>query len=228
MLQNDNLLNLLQDKLDNNKDEVQELVQKLFTENLEKTECRLIKQNEKKLKKLHELSKKIYKQEQHIQEIEDKFAILSTLTTKYGNPKPYITLGTIIKNGENYFVCIIPRCDAVRKKQGEHNYPFLKLKEAQDKFSLVVKDQSYKKFKIIDKPEELIMIKLKKDSADPNTPLYADELKFIGINEAGNEIQYTWIAELKREKAQAILNKFAAKLSRVGYNESEYLRRSDQ
>ncbi len=223
-----NLLNLLQEKLTNDKDKVQELVKKLFTENLEKTECKLIKQNEKKLKKLHDLSQKIYKPKQCVQEIEDKFAILSTLTTKYSNPKPYMTLGTIIKNGENYFVCIIPRCDAVRKKQGEHNYPFLELKETHDKFSLVIKDQNYKKFKIMDKPEELIMIKMKKDYADFNTPLYANELGFIGIDESDNEIKYTWIAELKREKAQAILNKFAAQLSRVGFNESEYLRRSYQ
>ncbi len=226
--QGNNLLNLLQEKLTNDKDKVQELVKKLFTENLEKTECKLIKQNEKKLKKLHDLSQKIYKPKQCVQEIEDKFAILSTLTTKYSNPKPYMTLGTIIKNGENYFVCIIPRCDAVRKKQGEHNYPFLELKETHDKFSLVIKDQNYKKFKIMDKPEELIMIKMKKDYADFNTPLYANELGFIGIDESDNEIKYTWIAELKREKAQAILNKFAAQLSRVGFNESEYLRRSYQ
>ena len=224
--QGNNLLDLLKEKLTDDKDKVKELVKKLFTENLEKTECKLIKQNEKKLKKLHDFSKKIYKLEQSVQETEDKFAILSTLTTKYSKPKPYMTLGTIIKNGENYYVCIIPRCDAVRKKQGEHNYPFLKLKEDRDEFSLLVKDQNYKKFKIMDKPEELIMIKMKKDDADSNTPLYANELKFIGVDESGSEIEYTWVAELKREKAQSILKTFSDKFSRVGYNESEYIRRA--
>jgi len=224
--QGTNLLDLLKEKLDSDKEKVTELIKKLFTENLEKTECKLIKQNEKKLKKLHDFSKKIYKSEQSAQEIEDKFAILSTLTTKYMNPKPYLTLGTIIKKEGSYYLCIIPRCDAVRKQEGEHSYPFLKLKESQDKFSLVIKDPNYKKFKIMDKPEELIMIKMKKDNVDSNIPLYANELKFIGIDELDSEIEYTWIAELKREKAQSILKTFSDKFSRVGYNESEYIRRA--
>jgi len=224
--QNNNLLDLLKEKLTDDKDKVKELIKKLFTENLEKTECKLIKQSEKKLKKIHEFSKKIYKPEQNEQEVEDKFAILSILTAKYSNPKPYLTLGTIIKKEDSYYLCIIPRCDAVRKQEGVHNYPFLGLKEVQDKFSLVIKDQDYKKFKIMDKPEELIMIKMKKGDADSNTPLYANELKFIGLDESGSEIEYTWIAELKREKAQSILKIFSDKFSRVGYNESEYIRRA--
>lgn len=223
--QGDNLLNLLKEKLTNDKNRVKELVKKLFTENLEKTECKLIKQNEMKLK---EFSKKIYKPIQNSDEIENKLAVLSTLMTKYNNPTPYLTLGSIIKNGEKYFICIIPRCDSVRKSHGEHYYPFLELTENQNNFSIIVEEQDYKKFKIIDKPEKLKMIKMKKHDTDDNAPLYANEGKFIGKKESDEEIEYTWVAELKRDKSQAILNSFAAKLSRVGYNDTEYLRRAYQ
>ena len=41
-----------------------------------------------------------------------------------------------------------------------------------------------------------------------------------------NDSKYTWILDLKESHAQRIANKFAAELSRVGLDESEWLRRS--
>lgn len=38
-------------------------------------------------------------------------------------------------------------------------------------------------------------------------------------------MQFKWISELKNDHAQRISNDFAAKLSRVGLDESEWLRR---
>ncbi len=37
--------------------------------------------------------------------------------------------------------------------------------------------------------------------------------------------RFEWVSELKSEHAQRIANNFAAKLSRVGLDESEWLRR---
>jgi hypothetical protein len=42
---------------------------------------------------------------------------------------------------------------------------------------------------------------------------------------AKNGTHYKWIGDLRFEQAQRIANKYAAELSRVGLNESEWLRR---
>lgn len=232
--QNNNLAELLNQKLSNDKEKVKELVKKLFTDNLETSTCKLIKQNDKKMKKLNEFSKCLYKDASNALAMENKFATLSILQTRYSSPKPYLTLGSIIKNTDGkYFLCIIPRCDAVRKEvtnpsYPSHTYPFLELKDAIDKFSLLINDSEYKKFTILDKPEELLTIAFKKTTGNANEPLYAveegEEKSFV--TDGGEK--FVWVTELKREKAQSILKSFADKFSRVGFNESEYIRRSGQ
>lgn len=228
-----NLLELLDQKLLSDKEKIKDLVKKMFTDNLEKSQCKLLKQSDSKSKtkhkKLRELSKFLYKNDDDALKREHKFTALSTIKTIYSNPTPYLTLGSILKNTEGkYFLCIIPRCDAVRKKTADHSYPFLSLEDATDKFSLLIEDAEYKKLTISDKPEELLTITLRKTDSNEDEPLYAEEDGVNRVFRANNGDVFVWITELKREKAQSILKSFADKLSRVGFNESEYLRRAYQ
>jgi hypothetical protein len=61
-----------------------------------------------------------------------------------------------------------------------------------------------------------------------------DGSRMVRAESQGNEYYFTaidgtrykWLAELKFEPAQRIVNKYAAELAHVGLDESEWLRRS--
>lgn len=164
------------------------------------------------------------------------FAILSTNKTFYTNPRPYLTLGTILKEGSKYYISLMPRCDAARIKETDHvNFPLFPLGSGDSKgFEIIFEDgkDSVKRQKIDYSPKKLFTAIFLQESGLQNSPLYAKEVvdgsnrKYIFKD--NNGIEYEWITELKKEKAQNISNKFAAQFSRVGFNESEYLRRAYQ
>jgi hypothetical protein len=75
---------------------------------------------------------------------------------------------------------------------------------------------------------------LVEDNGEVNLVLPDDEKGVVrGVREGEavfftaerSESRYRWISELKFEQAQRIVNKYAAEISRVGLDESEWLRR---
>ena len=151
---------------------------------------------------------------------------------KPSNIVPKLTLGALVKGEKSgYWVCIQQRCDSIRL-DGERRFLFLPLKEDQEKFHFVTADG--------------IRLKLSKKSFDLRT------IKFIATNEDGvvkatviNDKYYfipkyaeghnaylpdvderfEWLLDLKSLHAQRIAHDFASELSRVGLDESEWLRR---
>lgn len=199
-----------------------------YTENIE---CQIIKQKKYDPKTF---ATYLYRNTEIAKKIENKFAVASTIKNKYSQPIPYLSMGTIIKKINRYYICIIPRCDAARIKENEQNFPFLQLVEIEDEkpFDVILKDEEiYKKFKIDYRPHYLFVQSFRKAIKNfdaTNKPLYADSVngKYVFTTHADD--CFIWVAEMKKEKAQSIANHFAAQLSRVGFNESEYLRRSYQ
>jgi hypothetical protein len=166
----------------------------------------------------------------------NEFAILSTNKTFYTHPKPYLTLGTILKKGGKYFISLMPRCDAARiNKNQKVSFPLLPLSKGENKdFEIIFNDgKTSKRQKIDYSPKKLITVVFKQESSVVHNPIYAkvvgtgDTQKFVFKDDIDDQ-EYEWIAELKKEKAQNISNKFSAQFSRVGFNESEYLRRAYQ
>lgn len=169
--------------------------------------------------------------------IDYKFAILTSQKNYYGRPqhRPVLTLGAILKDVSpesadekyRYWFCIQPRCDCVRIKDSR-NFLFLPMKEIEnDKaFNVIVKDEcgNFVKLKLIDKNYESRHIEFSIGASTENF-VYAtlSDDGFHFESKAGKV--FIWISELKSEHAQRIANNFAAKLARVGLNESEWLRR---
>ncbi len=163
--------------------------------------------------------------------IDDKnsgdFAILTHHKSNFLIPsyKPYLTLGVMIEdiNNRQYYICIQQKCDSIRIPFGENrSFLFLPLSES-GIFPIIFKNKKgdYIKLKLNDK--NLYNLKTITFKETNNGIVVVDEqLEFIDIK----GIKYKWILDLKDSHAQRIVNKFAAQLSRVGLDESEWLRRS--
>jgi len=139
---------------------------------------------------------------------------------------PKLSLGTVLATENNgyYYLCIQQRCDSVRIEDGTpRRFLFLPLEKVEkDKnFSIVFKNEQneYNKFKVKNDSYNLKTIQF---SQIENGAVTAVDNCFIDIYGE----KYEWLLDLKDSHAQKIANEFAAKLSRVGIDESEWLRRS--
>lgn len=147
------------------------------------------------------------------------FAVLTTIQTEYIKKNRQLTLGVIIKemSSNRILLCLQPRCDSVRLT-GEVDFIFLTLeKSTSDKFHLIINDEKY--INRYNKGRTSIIFKpcsIKQFVINDEEYLYEDI--------EGKKYQY--IATLKKLKAQKIIDEYTSHLSRVGLNESEYLRRS--
>lgn len=136
--------------------------------------------------------------------------------------RPMLTLGTIIKriSSNLYYICMQQRCDSVRI-QGERRFLFLPLEQNEDHCSIIVSKES--KFRINESSYALKTIKFRANNDEQ--AIYAvknDNGKYLFTSI--HQEQYEWVVDLKEMQAQRIVNNYCAQLSRVGLNESEWLR----
>ncbi len=161
--------------------------------------------------------------------IHEDFAILTHLSSSLENiPKqpPILSLGTVVRKNTIYYLCIQQPCDSVRISNETRRFRFLPLEVCDKKFNIIYKN----------KKNEYIKLKLKNSNSfdlltfsfNPNQKGFIkarkDKNRFYFKDKKGDD--YTWILDLKISHAQKFLNEFAAKVSRVGLDESEWLRRS--
>lgn len=170
-------------------------------------------------------------------ELDHRFAILTSLKNPYGRfeHRPILTLGTIIKSESSgssnesgkFWLCIQPRCDSVRIWE-ERNFFFLLLEvvDGDRKFDLVLEDKEnkFKKLRINYKIYESSNFKFAPYESEEQV-IRAKEENGTFVFDTTDKKRLEWVSELKSEHAQRIANNFAAKLSRVGLDESEWLRR---
>lgn len=144
------------------------------------------------------------------------------------NTVPKLTLGTIIRslaNGNNYYVCIQQRCDSVRlKKNEERKFLFLPLSKVVDgKFHIITPEGDKLK---LDKKSYLIKtikFKCNCDEGEVKGALSEDrKYNFKEIYEGGETFE--WVLDLKDLHSQRIVTNYVTELSRIGLDESEWLR----
>jgi hypothetical protein len=194
------------------------------------------KQKEILEKGLHkvQLSKKFTLKGLDVSVSDEGFAYLTTMRSQYKQVQPMLTQGTVVKvvgnrGGSEYLVCVQARCDSVRIKK-PRGYPFLPLRPVApngDKFDVILKEgDEYRRLLLGENPKpyelrlipfsaaDLKTVKAKRlDNPDPNY-YFTDE----------DGISYQWMGEFRFAHAQRLSNRFGAALSRVGVDESEWLR----
>jgi hypothetical protein len=141
---------------------------------------------------------------------------------------PYLTLGAVLQDiaDGKYYLCIQQRCDSVRIKETEiRNFLFLPIEE-KGSFPIIIINSEGVYLTLKVNATNCHSLLIKQFSQTKNGIIEA-------INETGNfyfndtnDTKYKWILDLKESHAQRIANKFAAQLSRVGLDESEWLRRN--
>ena len=164
--------------------------------------------------------------------VDCEFSILTHHKSNLKQPSshPKMSLGTLIKQlpgdgcDARYFVCIQAKCDSVRLKK-ERKFLFLPLTKAtSSKFQIVVLEDSYSKLQIVKDTYELKTIKFKPNDDGDSILAEKQDSKFV-FKSTYNE-DYVWICDLKDLHSQRISSNYAYQLSRIGLDESEWLRRS--
>jgi hypothetical protein len=154
-----------------------------------------------------------------------QFALLTSVKTNYNSKvAPMLTQGSILKKTDNtYWLCLQPKCDAIRIENTREFFlaSLKKIDNEQSKFDIIVFYKGeYLFFKVI---YSIFKAKLLNFKANKNRTVR-------GVFNNGNILimgnpNMEWIGELKNDFSQSISNNFAAGLSRVGMDHSEWLRR---
>jgi hypothetical protein len=160
----------------------------------------------------------------------EDFAILTHHKSNFITPTyvPILTLGVVVQRQDNdkYYLCIQQRCESVRIQEREvRNFLFLPLTENGSYPIIFKKSQGdYIKLKVnINNSHCLLILKFKQTNKGLVQAINEDG-GYNFFDTYGK--QYKWILDLKESHAQRIANKFASQLSRIGLEESEWLRRS--
>lgn len=154
-----------------------------------------------------------------------KWAKLVQHSNLFSSPKIHrLTTGTIIKYKEEdkFLLCIQQSCDSVRILAGEKRpFLFLPLVQGIKGEAIVVGEQDHL---IVD--NKSYSIELHRFSPNENNANITAELKENGeyVFEDTDGRQFVWVAELKEIFAQNIVTAYASQLSRVGVDNSEWLR----
>lgn len=180
--------------------------------------------------------------------IDSEFSILTHHKSNLKQPSssPKLTLGTLVRqlpkeneaSGEEekneqkgrYFLCIQARCDSVRL-ENLRKFLFLPLQkvEVNKKFHFVAEDEEeYARLSIVKDAFELRTIKFEPNSKNQIVEaevMEAEEQEKKYYFKSNHGERFIWLADLKDAHAQREANNFAAKISRVGLDESEWLRR---
>lgn len=159
----------------------------------------------------------------------EDLAARMSLRTRYDNPPPTLELGTILAKGRGrsrtYWLCVQPRCDSVRLK-GDTPFPLLPLRPAEGKkFDVLLPDGrgGYQRLLVSKKPAELQPMVFA--VAPAGGDVVTAEKSGGGYRfTARNRTRYSWVAELKPDHAQRIIQQVATEFARVGLTESEWLR----
>ena len=160
------------------------------------------------------------------------------------NFPPHLQLGCVVEDLEStkkhrYFLCIQPVCNSVRlSKSSDTKFPFLPFHTVEpdatdgslSTFDLIVPDQNGNPIYLKEKfrPDIIQIVDFRAGVERKIIPVQEDDGSIIFRSKGNPYGRWRWVAQLKPAHAQRLVQLFATNLSRVGLNESEWLRQSAQ
>jgi len=188
--------------------------------------------NKEKNKLYKELTTALSAHRDDGQQLDAEFATLTSMRSFYEDSTRTLCLGTIIKSSYNdrYYLCLQPVCDSVRLKEARL-FPFVTLdaKSADDKFGIVIVREGDEKLSTVylqpqTKPHQLQLITFAPQDGHDRIQTSKNSNTYVFTNIDG--IEFEWVGELRNEHAMRIVHEFVTNMSRIGLNESEWLRLS--
>lgn len=156
-----------------------------------------------------------------------RFAVLTQMRNTFGptsHPKK-LNQGTIVKSFDKYYVCVQPRCDAGRiiakqdDQRAERQFLFLPLLEEGNGPALIVDDIILR----VDIMSFHLSVFIFTPDEGAKEIMFKQEGEQLVVSDKQGT-PFVWKGELKELQAQRISTAYSAKLSRVGLDESEWLR----
>ena len=161
------------------------------------------------------------------EDINKSFAKLTQMRNTFGPTSHLKKLnqGTIVEMSDQYFVCVQPRCDSVRidtqveGQQAERQFLLLPLQEDGKGPAIIVDN---KILRVCIKSYSIKIAVFAPKGGNPEIFFEEERGVFQVIDKLGH--QFVWKGELKELQSQRINTAYSTELSRVGLNESEWLR----
>ena len=166
--------------------------------------------------------------------LDKQLAWMFNFRTVFGSTDRILNFGTVLKRSpkdgrEEYLICMRPKCECIRLK-GEEFFPLLPLiepKKGSVQLVLCTGNNAYRRLSVD--------TNLSNGSLVEFSPKRIQGQVVATRNGAGGFffrstdcVDYEWLGELKAEFAQRVAHHFAAGLSRVAVNNSEWLRRLEK
>lgn len=155
-----------------------------------------------------------------------KLASLMSQRTYYSKRR-VMSLGSVICDGKDYFLCIQPACDCVRLS-GWSPFPFLKMEVSNSAFDIVLLEgKEIVSLKSDFKPSSLCLFYFGAGGASGivEAKNVQDGFQFIGGSSVrGPKRNFRWVAQLKTEQSLRIIARISSQLGRVGLTESVWAR----
>lgn len=140
------------------------------------------------------------------------------------NWRARLDLGSVVRRGEDYFLCIQPACDTLRLKVPSQ-FIFAALHKDEAAFDLVVKDASGAEIclRLEPKAANIVTATFAPDAAAEAvlSGLMAEDFAFVS---ASGET-FAWMADVRVSIALRFVHRIANDLSRIGLDEFEWQRR---
>ncbi|HSK74981.1 MAG TPA: hypothetical protein VLQ45_00870, partial [Thermoanaerobaculia bacterium] len=163
-----------------------------------------------------------------------RFALLTSLRSRYEEPPPILKLGTIVaEDGDGdtrYWLCVQPVCDSVRL-ESSRAFPFLKLTvrtaNEEGRFDFVIFDRlhgEYRRLLCSRKAFDMMLFQMDPRENSQSVKAAGEGSSWL-FTRSGDSSPLRWVADLKTDHAYRIVDLFANEMRRVGLTESEWLRR---
>lgn len=224
---------ILDEEIEINKENLKKLVESTnsFRNKIKKSFNVTIEHNEHEKEDIYKMHATELFAESNTDALNYKWAKLVQHGNLFSTPKSYrLTTGTIVKyksdtdNIWRHLICIQQSCDSVRIKANEkRSFLFLPLLQQDANIkgeAIVVGEHNHL---IVD--NNSYSIELHKFSSNGNVTNITAQLKNSEyVFEDTDGKTFVWVAELKEMFAQHIVSAYASQLSRVGIDNSEWLR----
>lgn len=174
------------------------------------------------------LSKMLSGYSEETEFLDERFAYLTFMRSFYEYFIPALTLGTILKRvrDNTFWICLQPSCDTVRLVKPEA-FPFLPITSVvnEGKCDIVLDEGgTFSKFIIEKKLQKINVITFNPDPVRQKVTASKEENGDNRFVDSEN-YSYKWIGELRQEFALKLSNELSSNLTRVGIDQSEWLRK---